>query len=369
MIRVLHALSGGHLGGTERMVDRLVRRLDGTAFLSEISVLDEPGTTSAQLAESGFRVHYLEGGRGHLGALGRFASVLRAGRYHIVHLYGFRVSLLGRLAARSCRVRPKVIHGIRGLHVTEGMETDAPRTQAALRIERLLTGLIDLYVTNSAGAVEFLVSAGLPRDRFRVIPNGIETDVWRPSADRRRQPVPLVVCVANFRPIKRLIDLIDALARLREAGVECRTVLAGDGPLRAELQARIDQCGLGDRVALEGQLSPDRIRQVLDGADVFVLPSLWEGMPVSVMEAMSMALPVVGTDVPGIRELVVPGETGLLVPSGDPPSLASALMRLVGDRAAAASMGTAGRVRIERTFSVERMVEAHAGVYGSLVNV
>jgi len=368
VIRILHALSGGHIGGTERMVDRLVRGLNASAFHSEISVLDESGATSAHLAKSGFPVHHLDGRRGHIGAVRRFVAVLQAGRYDIVHLYGFRVSLLGRLAARLCRTPPKVIHGIRGLHVTEGMHTDALRTQAALRIERLLSGLIDLYVTNSAGAVDFLVSAGLPAAKFHVIPNGIEPDVWCPSPDRSPQAVPVVVTVANFRPIKRLCDLIDALALVRQATVPFRAVLIGDGPLRGELQARIDHHGLGDRVALEGQLTPDRIRRELDNADVFVLPSLWEGMPVSVMEAMSMAVPVVGTDVPGIRELVVTDETGLLVPSSAPASLATAMTRLLRDRDVARAMGVAGRVRIVRCFSLNRMVDAHTAVYGSLVN-
>jgi glycosyltransferase involved in cell wall biosynthesis len=368
VIRILHALSGGHIGGTERMVDRIVRGLNPSAFHSEISVLDEAGATSTRLAESGFPVHHLDGRRGRVGAIRRFAAVLHAGRYDIVHLYGFRVSLLGRLAARLCRARPKVIHGIRGLHVTEGLRTDAPRTQAALKLERLLTGLIDLYVTNSVGAVDFLVSAGLPAAKFHVIPNGIEPDIWRPSPDRSRHAVPVVVAVANFRPIKRLADLIDALALVQHSAVPFRAVIIGDGPLRGELQARIDRHGLGALVMLPGQLTPDQVRRELDNADVFVLPSLWEGMPVSVMEAMSMAVPVVGTDVPGIRELVVSDETGLLVPSCAPDSLATALTRLLRDRGAASSMGAAGRVRIVRCFSLDRMVAAHAAVYGRLVN-
>ena len=368
MIRVLHALSGGHIGGTERMVDRLVRGLEGLEFHSEISVFDEPGTTSEQLAAAGFRVHLLAGPHGRIGVARRFAAVLRAGHFDIIHLYGFRVSLVGRMAARLCANRPKVIHGIRGLHVTEGMETNTLRTRAAVKLERLLSAFIDLYVTNSVGAVDFLVSAGLPADKFRVIANGIEPDLWRPSASRRANPTPVVVTIANLRPIKRLTDLVDALALVRDAGVPFRAALIGEGPLRGDLEARIRHHRLEDHVALEGQLAPERVREQLDRSDVFVLPSLWEGMPVSVMEAMSMGLPVIGTDVPGIRELVLPEETGLLVPSGAPAALAQALTRLLVDRRAAAAMGERGRARIIQHFSIERMIAAHAAVYGSLVN-
>jgi len=369
VIRVLHALSGGHIGGTERMVDRVIRGLDRSAFYSEVSILDDTGDTSSQLAASEFRVHHLHGKRGLVGAIRRCAALLETGRFDIVHLYGFRMSLIGRLAARTCRVRPKVIHGIRGLHVTEGTETDTMRTRTAVMVERLLAGLIDLYVTNSAGAVVFLASAGLPAQKFRVIPNGIDPSVWRPSAQRVRDTVPVVVTVANFRPIKRLADFVEALAIVRGAGVPFRSVLIGDGPLRPELQARIDRHSLGDQASLVGQLPAEQVRQQLDAAAVFVLPSLWEGMPVSIMEAMSMAVPVIGTDVPGIRDLVVSEETGLLVPSSAPAALAAALVRLLRDRKQAAAMGEAGRGRIVENFSVERMVTAHADVYRSLVNV
>ena len=365
-IRVLQTLSGGQLGGTELMVAQLLERLDRVEFPTDVSLLDAAGPITDRFAQMGIAVHELYAERGYLTAAAAFRALLHAGAYDVVHLYGFRMSLLGRFVASRQRPRPVVIHGIRGLHVTEGTDVTSVRTRFALALERAASRWIDAYVANSFGAVEFLAARGLPRDRFHVIPNGIDTRLWHRIAPRG-EDVPVVVSVANFRPVKRLLDLIDALGEMRRQGLVFRAVIIGDGPLRTQLEARIDEHELGSKVTMPGQLRPEQVRCVLSTATVFVLPSLWEGMPVSVMEAMAMSLPVVGTDVPGIRELVVADETGVLVPPCNPPALAHALRALLASPDRGAALGAAGRRRMVEHFDVAQMVAAHASLYRSLV--
>src|SRR5207244_3377041 len=134
-VRILQALSAGGIGGTEMMVQKLVAGLDRASFDVEVSVLDEEGAVSQQLQRSVILVHRITNGRGWLHALRSFRALLAERRYDVVHLYGFRVSLLGRLAAGLVRPRPFVIHGIRGLHVTEGEDPGSIRTRAAVMLE------------------------------------------------------------------------------------------------------------------------------------------------------------------------------------------------------------------------------------------
>jgi glycosyltransferase involved in cell wall biosynthesis len=366
-IRVLQALSAGQFGGTELMVHELLQRLDRHEVACDVSVLDGPGPLSDRFTAIGVPVHDLHGEEGYRAAASAFRSLLRAESYDLIHLYGFRMSLLGRFLAPSRAGRPVIAHGIRGLHVTEGTNVDSWRTRAAVALERVASPWIDAYIANSQGAMDFLTSRGLPRERFHVVRNGIDTCLWRPAHERDRREVPLIVAIANFRPVKRLVDLVDALGALKRRGVRFRATLVGEGALRRDLESRVALHDLGPSVSMPGQLPSEGVRALLDSATVFTLPSLWEGMPVSVMEAMSMALPVVGTDVPGVRELVVPGETGLLVAPGHPDALAGALQRLLESADRGAEMGRAARRRMVEFFDVARMVSGYESLYRSLV--
>src|SRR5207244_136877 len=162
---------------------------------------------------------------------------------------------------------------------------------------------------------------------------------------RRVTTTGLIACVANFRPVKRHPDLVLAIARLRERGVLTRCVMVGDGPTIEEVRALVTRLQIRDHITFTGALSEEDVQRVLDGADVFALPSLMEGLPTSVIEAMAVGLPVVGSDVPGIREIVVDGVTGFLVPAGNATALAARLEQLLSDTSLRQAMGEAGRAR------------------------
>lgn len=278
------------------------------------------------------------------------------------------MSLLGRVAARFVRPRQVVVHGIRELHVTEGEEVERPWTRVAIALERLGSPLVDAYIANWRGAAAFLSERGIPTGKFIVIPNGIDPSEWKGGSRRPVADMPTIVCVAHFRPPKRHGDLIGGVALLLQRGVGVRCLLVGDGLRRPEMEALARRRGVDRAVEFLGRRLPEEVRALLGSSDVFVLSSLWEGMPASVMEAMSAGLPVVGTDVPGIRDLVVEGVTGYLVPARDPAGLAARLEPLLRDPGLRMRMGEAGHARIVEEFSLDKMVERHAQSYRSLLD-
>ena len=131
-------------------------------------------------------------------------------------------------------------------------------------------------------------------------------------------------------------------------------MFAGAGLVLEDTRARAERSGLEHRISFPGELNRQQVSALLSDADIFLLVSAWEGLPGSVMEAMAASLPVVGTDVNGINELVLHGETGLLAPAGDSDAIAKALKLLLEDRALRLEMGRKGRIRIEQEFDLKR---------------
>jgi glycosyltransferase involved in cell wall biosynthesis len=188
----------------------------------------------------------------------------------------------------------------------------------------------------------------------RVIALGIDLERFESPRPALRSEAPLVGNVARLAPQKDHRTLIEAARLVPEA----EFVVAGDGELRAELE----RVARGARVRFLGERGD--VPEVLASLDVFAFPSLFEGLCLAVIEAQAAGVPVVATPVGGIRETVVDGETGLLVPARDPAALAAAIRRLLEDREAARAMAAEARRRVRARFSVERMVDETLRLYG-----
>jgi glycosyltransferase involved in cell wall biosynthesis len=209
---------------------------------------------------------------------------------------------------------------------------------------------------------------GIGAERIRTIRNGVDLSRFgliERSAARRTLGLPLdalvVGTVGRLVPVKAHRTLIEAAARLRSADGRVRVVIAGEGPLRGDLERQIVALGLHDRVELLGHRAD--VEVVLGSCDVFVLPSASEGLCNTILEAMASRLPVVATQVGGADEMVIPGETGWLVPPGSPSALAAAIAAALSDANRARVMGNAGRARAECLFSLDEMIARYDSLY------
>ncbi len=359
---VLHFFGVAQLGGSELGALELIRRQPD--FQHQTLFLERPGPAMALYAEAGFPVASLALGRaGPLPAFQRLRSHLARIRPDLVHAYGLRPSLLVRILPR----RPVLVQRI------ASVDAHRPGWQAFL--DRWTARRVDRYIANSEAGARFLIDErGLAHPRIEVILNGIEVETFAAAATTRRRAVrsalqidpatAVVLTVANLRPPKGLDTLVAGAAKLdamRSAGDRLLWLIAGEGPLAESLQRDLEQHGLGNRFRLLGFRRD--IPDLLAAADIFCLTSRREGMPVSILEAMAGGRPVVATDVGGVRELVVDGETGLIVPPGDPEALAHALAELLADPERRARLGAAGQTRARSRHTIERAAEATTRVY------
>ena len=258
----------------------------------------------------------------------------------VVQLNSSKAGLLGRLAMVGGPATVFTAHGW-----AFAQQPGAKARQAYLAMERATAPLADAIVCVAAAERERALAAGIrPASRLHVIHNGIDA----PAQPPERGPWPLrprLVTVARLNADKDVATLLAALAQ--PAAQAWRAEIVGDGPEREALEAQCDALDLRSRVRFAGER--DDVADRLAQADAFVLPSRMEALPMSILEAMAAALPVVACDVGGVSEEVAEGRTGLLVPPEAPGDLADALGRLHASAAGARAMGLAGpRARARR---------------------
>lgn len=276
-------------------------------------------------------------------------------RPDLVHAHTAKAGLLGRVAA--ARLAIPCVYTPHAWAFLDGVPA-APR-QAYLRIEQLAGRLPSSVINVCQYEQEFALVRGVgPLRRHFTIHNGVPDVDPECRAEPRRQPARLLV-VARFEPQKDHALLVRALAGL--AGTDWELELVGDGPMRRACEAQVAAAGLADRIHFVGEV--DDVDRRMARAQVLVLPSRWEALPLTVLEAMRAGLPVVATDVGGLCEAVVDGMTGLLVPRGDVVALRRALARVLGSPDLRGRMGAAARDRYVTNFTVAGMVAETVRVY------
>jgi colanic acid/amylovoran biosynthesis glycosyltransferase len=215
-----------------------------------------------------------------------------------------------------------------------------------------------------------LMAVSRPEDwpKLRIVHCGVDrTALPARSSDPDVRDVIRVVCVGRLVPEKGQHVLVDAVEELKRRGVPLRLTLVGDGPTRQQLEERVAREGLGESVLIAGAKPHPEVLAIVGDADVFCLPSFAEGVPVSLMEAMALGVPVVSTRVMGIPELIDDGATGILVAPGNADQLVGALERLAGDADLREQLGQAGRERIAADFDLWREAERLRDIFGEVV--
>lgn len=238
------------------------------------------------------------------------------------------------------------------------------QTPVSYAIERQLIRRADLVTAVSPSVAGQLESYGLRREDVVVLENGVDPHVFTPPSAPRGD---YLLYTGRLGWRKGLFELVAAMAELRRQGVEKRLVVTGKGPFRARLEAEAARKGVKDLIEFAGFVERDRLIGLLQGAEAFVFPSHYEGLPTSLLEAMSTAAPIVTTDAPGVVDLVKHERNGLAVPVGDAPALARAIARLHADPALRRRLGEAARKDVEQRYSWERIAQKAFALYASLV--
>lgn len=316
----------------------------------ELLTLTQIGSTGGLLAKA----------IGLLVGLVRLWSLLRRGRFDVIETFTYDSNLLALPLAwlAGVPVRIATHHG-----TIEGFPGWVERLHAWM----INLGVASILVTVSNKTSEQAVRTGVKPEHIVAIPNGIPL-IGPAALDRRQQRGQLGLGETDvlLLSVGRLVYqkghefLVRAMPAILSQIPGVKVMICGDGPLRAGLEREIESRELTASVSLQGNQS--EITRFLDSADVFVLPSRWEGLPVALLEAMGSGLPVVATHVEGVEEVVQDQVQGLLVPPEDAGALEQALLKLIPRPELRAKMGQAARQRIEESYTIDIMCEKYRGV-------
>jgi L-malate glycosyltransferase len=360
--QLLHSLN---VGGAEVLAGRLARRL-GDRYRFVFVCLDSLGTLGSELQTDGFPVELLGRKPGlDWSCPRRLARILRDLDVDLVHAHQY-TPFFYSLTARLCGRRRPILFTEHGRH-----QPDYPRRKRMLA-NRLLLSRRDRVVGVGAAVRKALIdNEGLAESRVSVLHNGIDVDIYAAACDREKarhifgvgSDEFVMIQVARLDYLKDHLTAVRTLARVVNHRPQTRLVLIGDGPERPKVEAEARKLGVFDKVIFLG--TRHDVAGLLGGADLFLLTSISEGIPLTVLEAMAAGLPVVATNVGGMAEIVT-NETGQLAPAGDDAALADAALRIAATPDLGRRMGEAGWTRVKQRFDEPRMCADYASLYEEL---
>ena len=372
-MRILHIIPDLVPYGAERVVATLASYgARGGHQLAVASLYEEfTGSLSQELRDEGVQVFHLNKRRGlDVRMFHRIFGVFREFRPDVIHTHNY---VLRYVVPPALVYNPPVI--VHTVHNVADHEVD----RIGVWLQRKTFGSrVHPVVIAEEGAASFERIYGdirLAHSKVPLIRNGIHVaryaaaagcrDQWRKENGFSKSDL-LFTCVARYSMQKNHKTLISAFAAGPATIANARLLLAGDGSLRDEVKAQAQSLGLSERVHFLGRR--DDVPELLGASDVFALASLWEGNPLSVMEAMAAGLPTAVTTVGGVPELVAHGKHGLVVAPGDTDALAASMLRLATDPALRQAMGSAAASRAQLEFDDRNMVEAYESLYDELLS-
>lgn len=364
-ISVLIVNSTLHIGGAEKIAACLAHDIDRGRFDVAACYLKEPGAVADQMVQHGVELLQLPefhpGRRDYLSSL-KLRRLIRSRGVNVIHTHDIH----GMVDGAVCRM---LMPGLRFVH-TFHFGNYPHRKRRDYLIERALWRIPDAIVAVGLAQAKALRDCySIPSDRLKVIWNGANDPKDRTGQERiavrENGDIPVIASVSTLISQKGIEHLLQAAAFLRDSGDRFVLLIAGDGHLRNALHTLAQNLGLSNHVRFLGWVS-DASDRVLPACDIFVQSSLWEAMSVVVLEAMASGKPMVVTRVGENSHVVVDGETGVLVPPGDPRALASGLRTLLNDAGLRQKMGHAARLRYEANFTTQHMISAYESLYREL---
>ncbi|MCV2348571.1 TIGR03088 family PEP-CTERM/XrtA system glycosyltransferase [Paucibacter sp. Y2R2-4] len=367
---VLHVVYRFDTGGLENGVVNLINHMPTHAYRHAVLALTEVTSFRYRIQHEDVECIALEKPPGHgLWLYPKLFKLFKQLRPAVVHTRNL-AALEVQLPAWAAGV-PVRIHGEHGRDVGD-LDGSNLKLQ---RVRRLYRPFVHHYVALSKDLAAYLQTAvHVPRARMTLACNGVNTSRFFPASHSAESldgcPFDpsthwLLGTVGRMARVKDQVTLakafILALSHAPELRETLRLVMVGDGPLRAEAQALLDEAGLADLAWLPGER--DDVPQIMRALHCYVLPSLAEGISNTILEAMASGLPVLATDVGGNAELVDAPKTGILVPAAEPESMAQAIINLARQPGLARTMGEAGKARVDERFSLPAMIKTYQDLY------
>ncbi|MBA7597473.1 D-inositol-3-phosphate glycosyltransferase [subsurface metagenome] len=355
-VKILQLITSLNIGGTEHYLLSLVQRLNKRKYEVRVGYLKERGPLAEAIEREGISLYPLS-------CPWRLFLFLRKERIQLLHTYLYRANIMGRIIGRIAGV-PVIISSQRS--------TDDWRRWHHSVADRWTARFANKIIANSEVVRKRLIHReGISEEKITVIYSGIDLNKFRVNIRVKREALGIkprstvMGTVARLHPAKGLTYLLKTLKQVKDTIPEATLLIMGDGPIKKKLEEETVSLGLKERVIFTGFRQD--IPQLLSLLDVFVLPSLWEGLPSSLLEALAMGKPVVATDVGGVREIIQDRVHGLLVPPRDPGALAQAILWMLKNKKEAQEMAKRGKERVEKYFTVDRMIEETEKLYDELI--
>jgi glycosyltransferase involved in cell wall biosynthesis len=373
MLKIVHLISSLNIGGAEMALHWLLSRMDKQRFQNTVVCLLEIGPVGKHIQASGVPVYALGMRRGQPSLRGfwRLVRVLRRERPHILQTWLYHADLLGLVAATLLRV-PSTVWNLRASNMD--MSHYHYLSRWTVRLCALLSGWPEAVIVNSEAGRTFHAQHGYHPQRWTLIPNGIDTQHFRPDTSARlavrcelglAPDTLLIGLIARFDPMKDHATFLRAAGHLASVDAQAQFVLAGEGVTgdNPELSALITQAQLNGRMHLLGPRSD--IPRLTAALDIASLSSVSEGFPNVIGEAMACGVPCVVTDVGDAARIV--GETGIVVPLRNPLALMEGWQQLIRVGAVGRKhLGCVARQRIQQNYSLEQIVQQYETFYRSL---
>lgn len=367
--RVLYINHSIDIGGIENLILELIRAQDPAEYEPLVCVFETKGFLEEEFRAAGAQVFVLPKRAGLDPTLPfRLAALIRRSGADLLHTHNQSSWLYAVLA--NLLTRKPLLHT---MHSSCGQ--DPSRAGRWKRIEWALSLFTDKIVPVARSIADHLVmQQGVSKSRVETIHNGIKTQLFRNPGDAVRTRSRLSMApgafvignVARLYPIKDQKTLLAAFALFAPKVESARLLLVGEGPLRGPLTELAERLGISSRILFLGNRRD--VPELLQIMDLFVLSSLREGFPVSILEAMASGIPVIATRVDGCLEVVTDRENGLLVPPSDPETLSQAMLSCYHNRSQAIAMAAKGKAVVESNFTFDRMVGKYLANYQILVN-
>lgn len=359
-------MTDSKIGGAERVVLRLAKGIDKNRFTVSICCLAERGPIFDEAEEAGIKIYTLGiRNRWDLFKILRLIKILKKLNIHILHAHLFHANILSRIIGRISNT--PIIISTEHIMGVEG--------SLRLLINRLTSTFVNRYIVVSEAVGSFLnKNVKIRSAKISTVLNGIEYNNFEVSLIEQEKfkkkfgitdSHEVIGTIARLHRQKGHIYLLHAIKSVAERFPGVKFLVVGDGPLKYKLEDLARKLDVGNNIVFTGNQKD--IITILSLIDIFVLPSLWEGLPITILEAMAMKKPVVVTNVSGNPEVVVDNITGILVPPKEPVLLAEAIVRLLRDKDLRFKLGEAGYQRGKDKFSAEQMIANTTMIYDELL--